>query len=608
MSGKDKFKKFVEEGKTFLTETADYIGSEAKTTLENLRRQYGKRANGFSWPQTYYDPNYNKINPNYKTIGLLPPTEIEPTLSNNEIRYGNYIYKDWRGYSIVENNINKKQLTPSNRFDKKNTLPSTESELDAIPYSTRDYYSIFNDSTTDYFRYGLQVVDNFSNILSKDSYIGTPFENNDPIIIGFDIIIDDLSSPLLNGSIDDFLLNYSNISEIAARNSVYNDFKKQFSKIFKTKSTLVIDESTTKISNMNRFSGDSTQRDSILNGSNKKAYLNYYLKKIGGIDKLIEQNTPTNKKYLADYNKDIISLSFSEDVSLSMGTLAHLYKLLYWSKPNGKGIIPENLLRFNCDIIVSEVRNFKRVIRVLDENSETEEKRLKIIKDNVSRYVYSLRECQFYFNTLPVTPDIDMGMDMKPFTEGGYSIQFDYKYSTVRLERFVPDQNGFGKYVGYNSGAIWRIGNTANRADRQAGRGKSIPSFYTEGENSLNQNGVTKPFILNNLSENIELTNERGDLISLLSETSTENAKKIQKELVETLVRSSKRELQTYINTRTAMLNKTLSKIYDSVGVNGIQPPTIGTKLNAPNRVFYDVRGQLLNFVGESISTRLSPR
>ena len=56
----------------------------------------------------------------------------------------------------------------------------------------------------------------------------TPFEKNDPVIFGFDIIMDDISSPLLNGSILDFINNYFNISEIKSKENVYEDFKQQF--------------------------------------------------------------------------------------------------------------------------------------------------------------------------------------------------------------------------------------------------------------------------------------------------------------------------------------------------------------------------------------------
>ena len=611
MSGEDR------NPKSFLNELKKTVTDEANTTIENIKKQYGLLPETNKvWPQTQYDPEYNNINPTYKSKGFLPPTKIEPTLSDGVFKYGNYIYRDWRGVDIVDNNINKSSLGTADRFERKAELPSSDSNLQEKPYSTRDYYTVFNDSTTDYFKHGLQVIDNASSFLTEENYGGTPFENNDPIIYGFDIIIDDLSSPLLNGSIDDFIRNYSSISEVAARASVYMDFKKQFSKFFKTKSTLDINDDITTISNMSNFNSDSSQRDSMMVGSDKRAYMNYYLKKIGGLDKLVEQNTPSDKKYLTVYNKDVLSLSFSEDVTMSMGTLAHLYKLLYWSKPNGKGIIPENLLRFNCDIIVSEIRNYKRVIRVLDDNStENTEKKLKVIKDNVSRYVYSLRECQFYFNSMPVPIDIDMSANLVPFGEGGYSIQFDYKYSTVKLERFIPNSNGFGKYVGYNGGAIWRLGSANNRASRSGGIGQSIPRFKTMGDNSQNKNGVNKPFILNNLSNYVEASNTQSEtpIINLDAVKSDSNKKseQLKKILVDTLIKSSKRELQTFINTRTALLNKTLGKIFNAVGANGITPPRniyTDAPLNAPGRIFYDVRGQLINFVGSNITSALSPR
>ena len=116
--------------------------------------------------------------------------------------------------------------------------------------------------------------------------------------------------------------------------------------------------------------------------------MSYYLKKVGGLKDLSENNGSNSFKYLTDYRKDVITLDFLEDVSLTLGTLSNLYKLLYWSKPNGKSIIPENLLRFNCKIIVSELRNFSRV--------KASGRRVDVIKDNLSRYVYNLKECQLF--------------------------------------------------------------------------------------------------------------------------------------------------------------------------------------------------------------------
>jgi hypothetical protein len=468
--------------------------------------------------------------------------------------------------------------------------------------------------------------------------------------------------------------------------------------------------------------------------------MNYYLKKITGLSKLIEGNTAETKSFLTDYNKDIITLSFTEDVSLSVGTLAHLYKLLYWSKPNAKTMIPENLLRFNCDIIVSEVRNFNRVRKSI-ENGEIE-----VIKDNVSRHIYSLKECQFYFNTLPHEDSIDLG-SIKVFD--AYDIQFDYKYSTVKFERFVPTGNGFGTYVGYDDGAIWKVGNAGSRESQTGGTpskyGKSTPAFFTVGQNKYNENGVTSPLItslpgrtfviseddedggggaastdpnlddlkensiqkvraaiqnrenmavseierLNSgaienitdalLSEELEkvrglveplpnsfsansATGKNGNIIEEIRQkefdearenkaniksdnvmdqirqkqydearnvklpetqlnlynppdgfeiTTTEEALKKQKQGVKlstNLRNALSRELQSAVNTRVGLLNKSLNKILNSVGITGVSPPKniyTGTQTGA-GRIFSDIRGQLIEFLGNATGNLLS--
>jgi hypothetical protein len=339
----------------------------------------------------------------------------------------------------------------------------------------------------------------------------------------------------------------------------------------------------------------------------KKAYMGYYLKKVSGLEKLIESNTPSVKKYLADYNKDVVSLTFTEDVSLSLGTLAHLYKLLYWSKPNGKGIIPENLLRFNCDIIISEVRNFKRVRKAIESNS------IEIIKDNVSRYIYSLRECQFYFNQMPHDNDVDLG-GIKVFDN--YTIQFDYKYSIVNFERFVPTSNGFGQYVGYDGGAIWKVGNSK---ERTGSRVNASPAFITKGNNQLNQTGVNSPFVLNVPEDNLfkttypENNNEQTTIEEDVSgfqkfkQNSKAKAKELKGRLEDQAIRSAQRELQFAVNTRVGLLNRTLNKVLNSAGVTGIRPPrNIYTdKIGAGGRIFYDVRGELFNFLGDSLGGAL---
>jgi hypothetical protein len=299
----------------------------------------------------------------------------------------------------------------------------------------------------------------------------------------------------------------------------------------------------------------------------KRAYMSYYLKKIDGLDKLSENNGPLEKKFLVDYRKDVIKLEFYEDVSLTLGTLAHLYKLLYWSKPNGKGLIPENLLRFNCDIVVSECRNFNRTRKAVNSGN------LEIIKDNVSRYIYSLRECQFYFDSYTHPAIIDMS---NPTTTDAYTVQFDYKYSSTKFEKWTPSSDNFGKYVGYHGGALWKVGNKGN--ERGTTFSASVPNFLTIGGNSLFQNGVTKPVIIQSSFKNLgkedtvpdpqnptlpddDLATRAKNQLKDFAKRSEKKAIDLAKQSGNRLVASVVKEAQGFVNKQFALLNKSINKI-----------------------------------------------
>lgn len=445
-------------------------------SLQALTTDNGDRAQPGFTPPEFYDSEggewYGKI-----------LQHLEYTKSQNPLFTPSYV----KSFS---------KLNAASRFNESKDLNNKGTD----PLSTRDYYYLFNDLTTDYFKHGINIV-NQKRILTEDGGINdyspnTPYENSDPTFYGFEIIIDAVSSPLLNGAVEDFIDQFSNVSEIASKKRVIGDFKRQFIKLFKTKGTP-------------KFAPDDTSKprmsiDPLLDPlkagtptgqkqrpeSGKKAYFSYYIKKISGLGNLIVANSPTANKYITDYRKDILTITMTEDVSATAGTLAHLYKLLYWSKPNGKSLIPANLLRFNCSIVVSECRHFNRVRKSI-ENGD-----IQVIKENLSRHIYTLRECQFYFDKPAHDPDIDLE-GIKDFA--GVDIAIDYKYVSNSFERWVPDGKDFGQYVAYNAGAIWKVGNKGARQQRSSEApglsDVSTPRFYTVGKSQLPDHFVTKPVI-----------------------------------------------------------------------------------------------------------------
>ena len=611
-------------------------------------------------------------------------------LNDNDSWYGALLeahpdYNGESGYYLYGSKKNKEKkdiLSTSDRFNASNKYPNFAKDLpdpDGI-YSTRDHYLLFNDTGTDYFKHGLHVIDNKTpirseknvresfdgyeeatpqrlfNVLSRtDGRGGTPYENNDPVLFGFDIIIDAVSSPLLNGSVEDFIQHFKSISEVASRKYVMADFKEQFMKLFKTKGRVLIDSDsnnqvkTSIVTNGYPNLGEESQSNIFQSG--RKAYMSYYLKKISGLELLIESNQPTKKKYLVDYRNDILKLTFHEDVSLTMGTLAHLYKLLYWSKPNGKSIVPDNLLRFNCDIIISEIRNLNRVRKAIDTGN------LEVIKENVSRHIYALRECQFYFDQPAHDIEIDMSQAPKEFEQ--FTVTMDYKYVSSKFERWIPDEQGFGRYAGYNNGAIWKIGNKGareNQGSAEAGtiNDNSVPKFFSANSNTFKHNGVKSPIVFQNYSytgvqETINDKNNANKDAAGSESTGSKNTgdedddnkekkKEARKEkrkdnfdqfkkntkraaikLSANLNRAVNKELKSQINIRLRLLNNTIDKIRNAIGIGQMSDPTnvylplgfpgdptqLGGGLQISSNFFYDVRGALRTFVGDAAGVKL---
>lgn len=248
-------------------------------------------------------------------------------------------------------------------------------------------------------------VSNFKNGLELAEFKGKDniesYENadEDPIMYGFDFVINTNSSPLFNDvqNFFDFGME-NNINEISWRRSIYEEFINQLKLMF-----------------------ESTESD-------YRSFKSHYLTKVNGLDKLTSKSTGINEETgFADFGKDEITLSLREDINLSSGYLTHLYNSLNYNKMQGKHMIPDNLLRFDCHIIISEIRNFRRLVRTPFENS------MRIYSDNISRYIYNLYDCQFIFDGHHHGGDVDRTQRQ---IKDEFNLKFIYKFSTLEMEKF----------------------------------------------------------------------------------------------------------------------------------------------------------------------------
>jgi len=223
--------------------------------------------------------------------GFLPPAFLAKQIVDKKLGKGKineYSWNEdntWVGHLLNSHIESDYYKVFEEQFKSKDTeykiKEKTTDVVESDAYSARDFYIRFNDQSTDYFRHNLHI-DGYTNLKSgknaRESWTGrahdeftseenfrlasfknTPYENNDPVTYGFQIVIDAVSSPLLNGSVEEFISQFSYISEIASKAIVIDDFKRQFSKIFKTKGNL-------NIVDQNRYGGDDVLINAQRNG------------------------------------------------------------------------------------------------------------------------------------------------------------------------------------------------------------------------------------------------------------------------------------------------------------------------------------------------------
>lgn len=403
------------------------------------------------------------------------------------------------------------------------------------------------------------------------SFVATSGDNEDPTMLGYDIMIDYTTSPLFNGAVEDFINQFPNTAEISSRLQTITDFKTQFYKFFKT---------TAPNSSLSALSADPNV------ALEPKAY---YFKKIQGLDRLTESNTSDDvKKSFVDYGVDYIKIQLNEDVTQNMGYLASLYKALSWSRINGKQVIPANLLRFNLILTITEIRNYNRVIK----NTQSE---LNVIADLISRYEYSLYECQLFFPNLPHGENLDLSA---PAAVDFYEFQFNYKFSTMRFVKFDPkaiDSKNFS--VGGNS--VLSFDNEyANIYQVTPKNGELVKVDSTI---ELRKSGAYYRY-LTKISKNPQNPNTEAGNNSI---TQKAEEKSLFKQNLERLGGDLKRAAINEVNRRVVtqfkLLNRTLDNIRDAIPMAG--------RMSAPTNVYTgeqlslstDVQNAIRNFAGRSL-------
>jgi hypothetical protein len=560
----------------------DLVGDIRSLSVEQLPLEFGNRPSNLN-------PNYNK---NISQLAeTTPPLKV----------FGNS--REIPNFNSPKKIVGKKEV-----FDK------------------------FNDNERYTFVHGisdnrLPYVSSQNNM--QDTYLASfvsTSDNEDPVMFGYDITIDYDHSPLFNGAIIDFINKITDgddRSEIGNRKMIWVAFCKQFFKFFKSDfikskgSTISSSRNKTMIDKYDNFPGvdydtnisgqqtglSSSQFSGIVVDANsdfsegKRNVKTYYLKKISGLEKLVEGDVSNNSdtiKSMVDYGKDVIKLTLNEDVSVNTGYLSVLYKALSWSRLNGRQVIPENLLRFDAKITITEIRNYNRVILANDSYS--------VYADNTTKYIYKLYDCQFLFDKVSHGDEIDMS---NPSISDGYDISFNYKYSSMLFEKFSYSPNTTGSTFSNPTTLRTEIDNISG--------GFSDALLHSTNSQKLKMYDLVRKDTEGNSDPlGTELANvkyyipqeDKWKVFSdspqnILSQAKVNNrGRELLQNLEKSLRRAAIGEINRRILTQARLLNRTLDNIRNSIGLGRMSAPT---NVYESDFLRNDVRNAFREFIGQSV-------
>lgn len=247
------------------------------------------------------------------------------------------------------------------------------------------------DANQDIFRYGLH------------KYRDSMYE--DPTYLGFTIELDDNSA--LFTQVLPFLERRGgqNWTELQSRIPVYKQFVSKIQQIFNS-------------------------QESIVNEFDKTRFIKqHYINSVSGLNNL-------TKKFNL-YQEDKLDFQLHEDIAMWSTYLSYLYNNLTYSYENGRELIPENLLKFNMYIKISEIRSLTSIGK-LKSNDPSDLQIADALKNNVTQLVYKLYDCEFNFiGATPVDDSINQsGIDTPTLNHS--IVPFSIFFKSVSRQIYNP--------------------------------------------------------------------------------------------------------------------------------------------------------------------------
>jgi hypothetical protein len=205
------------------------------------------------------------------------------------------------------------------------------------------------------------LMDNQSNKFRRINGYGPRATSSDyfedPTYLIFDLKIKRDESPLFRDDvIGAYIREYTrdnNVPELVERTGYWEEFVDRLFRIFPS--------------------------DNSTDGSGMKRH---YIEAVGGLDTLLNP--------IVNYPEDVLTFTVTEDIAMNLQYLAELYNNLIYSYDTHRYLIPDNLLRFNMEITIRDVRNMKTISTV---NNQVNDE----FNSYISKFIYVLHDCQFNF-------------------------------------------------------------------------------------------------------------------------------------------------------------------------------------------------------------------
>jgi hypothetical protein len=380
----------------------------------------------------------------------------------------------------------------------------------------------------------------------------------DPTFLIFHLKIDEDSSPLFDGknSAMSFIDRYSNISEIENRKPILLTFQRNLKEILEKK---------------------------------------YYINSIGGLDKLVNK--------MAKYGDDILTITLSEDVALRASLLAELYNNLSYSYKNQRYLIPENCLRFDLMLEITDMRTFNIVNKVDGQYVST-------TNTNPPRMIYTLHDCNFnFFKSKPFEDNIAIAGFGTALISNASSIKFDIKYKSVEKE-FVNTLVNYGmdseiRLIRNKQSKIINFKETS--ATNTFNNIKSITRINQES----NQNKIdnTKYKSINTISDLIDSPNPFNDSVfnTRTNPDGTTDDKSVDKDKLLTKLKNNSKDLiESYQGTVKKLINRDEDGNINGLVVD-VALDNIDGYINDAERAAITEVGKLFNPIQQMIISKINP-